>query len=1443
MAIFTHYHHVDNSVAPLIIAGGEDGDITSKPSTATDGEQSSEVVAFNDDASKRIVSIQTQAKIQASNSSTGGIKPLGGSSVSNGPASKKSFSVKVWDIFSMKLTKVFHDHTDTILAIATHQYFPYIVSGDGSGWVHVWNPIDDENVKEAESISKIVLPGERVKVHSISIVVESSIPSQQSVAIVIASSDKKIFVYDQTLVLFWHFTTDHTDMLLSVTTLVMHDRLNPMKTEGKNNIPLLIPSTQTTSPLSQSPGKKEEQSRQPESTLSKSSKSNKSGKNNSTDLKRQESALKNKLNWFERVMIISASWDKTVHCWQCSFDYDKQQVTTTCDILCGHTKSVTAITACHIYGSSEANSANRSMSLLISGSLDKTCVVWDLEKREKLRILSGHREKITATTVILHGSSSTGNVKDNNRSSNQSSSSPPLLITASEDKLAVIWDLLTGYALRRFQHLNKVIALDACLLPEGLMIVTGESTEDIIEKQPLHVWNMLRRKRYHRCETESDVVSLDTICTFPQPVATHKSSQHLHSHHSCSETEHVIDGTIVVGSIDGWCRMFDIVDRKMTFKLPVFTKETSTRVNRVLFYKPHPWSINQSVEEQNPWLIVAEGEAKLSIWDFVAHKKLKALIGHTKTLFAISIFEPHLLSKKKITACSKSTFALNLHKPWLVTGGFDEQICIWDVFDGSIESPNCSPSGSDSFDKCAPYYSLKKAHSGPIRSLTLHYNQTEGTCYLITGSYDKTTVLWDLQTMEKKRVFKNAHESFIFAVAVYDPIIHCGVHGNIKRPDGLHEEPILITGGYDGCLIFYNLFKENEVPSKKDPSIMIKTNYLQKVFAHTESITAMSLYTPRLPKDDPLVVTGSIDTKVIVWNVFTGERMQTLIGHSNRVSFISLLVFPSDPCEPNNPHDKGLPLLITGGDDQSIIIWEDALHQRKFMPTSDGVNAAFRSDLQVDGNSNDDNMGGGLFDHDDIVIYKPHQPASKLDAGNVKEAVVQHDWPLITRLVQRYKHQVFVENPSLFSSAIDTHRPDFLLKFRSYLTYLIRFLPNLLKEAIDKNDLISVRIILLCWLESCNRDIEDRLEQRLFHASYFLPTEHLKSLAAMYPLEFVNFISGLSLVRNLTSLIDESHINQKLSLFDRMDILGMDDPSAEYDTTWKHVFEERSDWLDNWHEIYEVLLYERCSNPQSVTSLMIPLTNAASIQMLELFVEVSNLLNNFDIFDSPIGSIALKYYWDTHGKRLHLIAIIKYFMCMGIFLFCLYSFEFYFHTIIKEHSNNSMMISRIEMNIVNIIVIIIFIYYLFEEIIQCIAKYRTISNKIASKMFVSNSSDNMYRVIPLKYRESTGKLYGDDKTKAYIRVGAFIISHFILDIWNAIDMSIILTGIVGLVMRMIWNDDSSGGRVVLSITSILMWFKILYFMRPFSASGQLGKLQLIERFICITIYLICFNSK
>lgn len=192
---------------------------------------------------------------------------------------------------------------------------------------------------------------------------------------------------------------------------------------------------------------------------------------------------------------------------------------------------------------------------------------------------------------------------------------------------------------------------------------------------------------------------------------------------------------------------------------------------------------------------------------------------------------------------------------------------------------------------------------------------------------------------------------------------------------------------------------------------------------------------------------------------------------------------------------------------------------------------------------------------------------------------------MLTRLLGEGSN-VLLENPQLFFFAIERHRPDFVLKFRTVLKDALPFLDkhrvqfvldaatgkeeprevDILSYAIAFKDLVSVRAILLCWTEIMNTDIKDTLSQSLYHPGYFFPIEALEPLAKVYPLEYMHFLCAIRLVRNHLSVMSEDSGSKEqsqqaktlvLSERNRFEIVGTNVRNANYNDTWASYLDKR----------------------------------------------------------------------------------------------------------------------------------------------------------------------------------------------------------------------------------------------------------------------------------------------
>lgn len=92
-------------------------------------------------------------------------------------------------------------------------------------------------------------------------------------------------------------------------------------------------------------------------------------------------------------------------------------------------------------------------------------------------------------------------------------------------------------------------------------------------------------------------------------------------------------------------------------------------------------------------------------------------------------------------------------------------------------------------------------------------------------------------------------------------------------------------------------------------------------------------------------------------------------------------------------------------------------------------------------------------------------------------------------------------------------------------------------------------------------------------------------------------------------------------------------------------------------EIQRVLDSTRSDEAPPVTPLFLPLLHAADIELLEAMVLVSNTLENVSLFESDVGIYALNFAWSTYGRNWHLISMGKYAAFVAVFSLSGFSYE------------------------------------------------------------------------------------------------------------------------------------------------------------------------------------------
>lgn len=154
---------------------------------------------------------------------------------------------------------------------------------------------------------------------------------------------------------------------------------------------------------------------------------------------------------------------------------------------------------------------------------------------------------------------------------------------------------------------------------------------------------------------------------------------------------------------------------------------------------------------------------------------------------------------------------------------------------------------------------------------------------LITGSYDRTVRVWNLETGRE---------------------VHC-LRGHTRAIRALQfDEAKLITGSMDHTIRVWN-WRKGEC--------------IRTLEGHTEGVVCLNF-------DANILASGSVDMTVKIWNFCTGEAF-TLRGHRDWVNAVRLWdahqsgSSPPNPCRSTFKIDTGK-MLFSASDDGAIRLWD-----------------------------------------------------------------------------------------------------------------------------------------------------------------------------------------------------------------------------------------------------------------------------------------------------------------------------------------------------------------------------------------------------------------------------------------------------------------------------------------------------------------------------------------
>ena len=295
-----------------------------------------------------------------------------------------------------------------------------------------------------------------------------------------------------------------------------------------------------------------------------------------------------------------------------------------------------------------------------------------------------------------------------------------------------------------------------------------------------------------------------------------------------------------------------------------------------------------------PKVLCASADSTVQIFNINDGSQLPSLVGHTDRVISLAVSNPFMYADKHSSGISSKPALKTL----VASGSRDEQLRIWDM------------------DSCRCLHSIH-AHKSPIWAVAIAV-RPNGDVIVLSTAEDGSMRSWNGKTGKKINNFKG-HTDKILSVYIMNP---------------LSETPLILSAGCDKKIRVWELLTGSHIRMLEGHSDEINS-VVASSFSGVASLVPIgqaddSNQNAVMPGTDPnratVIVSGSKDLTVRVWDFKTGHLLFELLGHTSCVYEVALIRTRENTQSTSQQQQQaaippGTPVIISCSEDSTVKLW------------------------------------------------------------------------------------------------------------------------------------------------------------------------------------------------------------------------------------------------------------------------------------------------------------------------------------------------------------------------------------------------------------------------------------------------------------------------------------------------------------------------------------------